>query len=135
MAPILRYPADPKSLLQRVNMRSLEDTLRSFLSSKEGFRIVRSHGAALNGRASKLRTLLILDSSFNPPSKAHLFLATSAVTRLRDNLLHPLPHRLLLLFSTHNADKVAQIDTFAERLAMINLFAEDVISALQAEGK
>ncbi|KAL0263370.1 hypothetical protein SLS55_002350 [Diplodia seriata] len=69
-----------------------------------------------------------MNSSFNPPSIAHLALATSAVTRpvIRD----PNPHRILLLFSTHNADKAPTPASFEHRLAMMTLFAEDLSASI-----
>ncbi|KAF2256503.1 Nucleotidylyl transferase [Trematosphaeria pertusa] len=103
----------------------LELALNSFTSSPSKFRVVRT----VNPTANQPRTLYILDSSFNPPSLAHFALATSA-------LKHPAPseakpHRLLLLFSTHNADKAPSPASFVQRIALMTIFAEDVARALK----
>ena len=68
------------------------------------------------------RTLYILDSSFNPPTLAHLRIASEAL--LRDP--GPSPSRLLLLFATQNADKAFKPAPFEHRLLMMSLFAMDL---------
>lgn len=111
----------------RALLPEFESALHAFTSSSSAFRIVRTiNPAATSSQPPK--TLYILDSSFNPPSAAHLALATSAVTRpiIKD----PNPHRLLLLFSTHNADKAPSPASFEHRLAMMALFAEDLSADL-----
>jgi nicotinamide-nucleotide adenylyltransferase len=102
----------------------LESALHSFTSSPSRFRIVRT----VNPTSTLPETLYILDSSFNPPSIAHLALARSA-------LIHPspsddAPYRLLLLFSTANADKTPDPSKFAHRIALMTLFAEDLHKSL-----
>ncbi|KAK4130266.1 Nucleotidylyl transferase [Trichocladium antarcticum] len=83
---------------------------------------------------SRPRTLIVLDSSFNPPTRAHLRLATSAI--------HDLAHekgqrlgalRLLLLLSVNNADKAAKPAAFDKRLAMMWAFVRDLRRGLQDE--
>ncbi|EKG10816.1 hypothetical protein MPH_12072 [Macrophomina phaseolina MS6] len=111
----------------RALLPELASALQAFTSSSSAFRVVRTiNPAATSPQPPK--TLYILDSSFNPPSVAHLALATSAVTRpiIKD----PSPHRLLLLFSTHNADKAPSPASFEHRLAMMALFAEDLSANL-----
>ncbi|KAM0715556.1 hypothetical protein Q7P37_009054 [Cladosporium fusiforme] len=72
-------------------------------------------------------TLLILDSSFNPPSTAHLTLARTALAKTSNSIAStPGPHRLLLLFSTMNADKAPSAASFAQRLTLMTLFAHDL---------
>jgi nicotinamide-nucleotide adenylyltransferase len=99
---------------------ALESALNSFTSSSSNFRIVRT----INPSDVLPKTLYILDSSFNPPSIAHLALATSALCNPSPSDTRP--HRLLLLFSTHNADKTPSPAGFAQRLALMTLFAEDL---------
>ncbi|KAK4239239.1 hypothetical protein C8A03DRAFT_14372 [Achaetomium macrosporum] len=81
---------------------------------------------------SRPRTLIVLDSSFNPPTRAHLRMATSAI--------HDLTHkhgqrlgtlRLLLLLSINNADKGLKPAAFDKRLAMMWAFARDVQHSLR----
>lgn len=110
----------------------LESVLNSFTSSERRFEVIRSVIAPPSdiSPASNIkpqppfdpRTLLILDSSYNPPSRAHLALASSAVSSASS----PLSSRLLLLFSTHNADKAPSPASFVHRIAMMILFAEDL---------
>ncbi|KAF2809428.1 Nucleotidylyl transferase [Mytilinidion resinicola] len=99
---------------------TLESALHSFTNSSSTFRIVRT----INPTTTPPKTLYILDSSFNPPSIAHLALATSA---LRDSSpTDAPPHRLLLLFATQNADKAPSPASYTHRLALMILFAEDL---------
>ncbi|KAI5257150.1 Nucleotidylyl transferase [Aureobasidium subglaciale] len=107
----------------------LETALKSFQSSDSKFRIVRSINPSASSPASP-KTLFILDSSFNPPSKAHLALAKSAL-HSSSTKHHQSPFGLLLLFSTHNADKAPSAASFPERLALMTLFAEDLLRDIQ----
>ncbi|KAF2117992.1 hypothetical protein BDV96DRAFT_644325 [Lophiotrema nucula] len=110
----------------RTLLPELEQALHSFTSSSAKFRIVRTVHPASASRAAK--TLYILDSSFNPPSIAHLALAKSALTNPAP--ADETPFRLLLLFSTHNADKAPSPASFVQRLALMTVFAEDVVQQL-----
>lgn len=108
---------------------TLETALHSFTSSPARFRVVRT----VNPTTTQPKTLYILDSSFNPPSLAHLSLATSA---LRDAATsNHKPYRLLLLFSTHNADKAPSPASFVQRIALMTVFAEDVSRHLQSSDR
>jgi nicotinamide-nucleotide adenylyltransferase len=78
----------------------------------------------INAASTQPRTLYILDSSFNPPSIAHLALATSALRQHAPS--ETAPFRLLLLFSTHNADKAPSPASFVQRIALMTIFAEDL---------
>lgn len=80
------------------------------------------------------RTLIVLDSSFNPPTRAHLRMATSAI---RDHLAQQETNggqkkrlgtslRLLLLLSVNNADKAPKPAAFEQRLALMWAFARDL---------
>ncbi|KAJ4364981.1 hypothetical protein N0V83_008597 [Neocucurbitaria cava] len=104
----------------------LESALHSFSSSSAKFRVVRT----VNPTTTQPKTLYILDSSFNPPSIAHLTLATSALKQhaLSENS----PYRLLLLFSTHNADKAPSPASFVQRIALMTVFAEDLSRSLKS---
>ena len=69
--------------------------------------------------------LHVLDSSFNPPTTAHLALARSSLAaspppRPPTGSSSPAPRRLLLLLSAHNADKPASPATLLERLEMMH---------------
>ena len=78
------------------------------------------------------RTLIVLDSSFNPPTRAHLRMATSAIHDLTHKQgQSPGALRLLLLLSVNNADKGAKPAAFDKRLAMMWAFARDVQHHLQ----
>ncbi|KAJ5083183.1 hypothetical protein N7456_012610 [Penicillium angulare] len=72
--------------------------------------------------------LYVLDSSFNPPTWAHLRIAGSAL------LGRPEPDsRLLLLLAIQNADKPSNLASFEDRLAMMELFAHDLRSYISAK--
>ncbi|KAF8545033.1 hypothetical protein BDD12DRAFT_653331, partial [Trichophaea hybrida] len=62
--------------------------------------------------------LHILDSSFNPPTLAHLTIALSSLQSTSAS-----PTRLLLLLATQNADKPAVPASFEDRLVMLHLFS------------
>jgi nicotinamide-nucleotide adenylyltransferase len=113
----------------RAALPDLESALHSFTSSPAKFRVVRT----VNASSTQPRTLYILDSSFNPPSIAHLTLATSA---LRQHAPYETaPYRLLLLFSTHNADKAPSPASFVQRIALMTVFAEDLSRHLKSAGQ
>lgn len=113
------------------NLRSvlpdLESALTSFSHSSSKFRVVRT----VNPTNTQPKTLYILDSSFNPPSIAHLSLVQSA---LKDHgSSEHSPYRLLLLFSTQNADKAPSPASFAQRIALMTAFAEDFSRTLKKQ--
>lgn len=114
------------------HMRSLlpelQSTLQTFTSSPSKFHIVRT----VNPTPTPPKTLYILDSSFNPPSVAHLALAKSAI--MSPAATDTPPFRLLVLFSTHNADKSPSPASFDQRIAMMTLFAEDLSQELRDMG-
>jgi nicotinamide-nucleotide adenylyltransferase len=120
MADMASRIASLRSLLP-----DLESALHSFTSSPARFRVVRS----VNATTTQSKTLYILDSSFNPPSIAHLTLATSALTQAAPSAKSP--YRLLLLFSTYNADKAPSPASFVQRIALMTMFAEDVSRSLK----
>ncbi|KAL1960210.1 hypothetical protein VTO42DRAFT_8753 [Malbranchea cinnamomea] len=83
-------------------------------------------------------TLYVFDSSFNPPTLAHLYIAKSALASAspssssspkfpQDGLRSV---KLLLLLATQNADKPARPALFEDRLVMMNLFARDLLASL-----
>jgi len=75
----------------------------------------------------------VLDSSFNPPTIAHLRMATSAIhdTHRFQPQTEPSTLRLLLLLSINNADKAPKPAAFDQRLAMMWAFARDIQQAQQ----
>ncbi|KFY19076.1 hypothetical protein V493_08158, partial [Pseudogymnoascus sp. VKM F-4281 (FW-2241)] len=75
----------------------------------------------------KPKTLFILDSSFNPPTIAHLHLARSALFSA-DEARYPHPRRVLLLLATTNADKPDVEAGREDRMAMMKVLAGDVVS-------
>ncbi|KAL8704937.1 MAG: hypothetical protein Q9201_001932 [Fulgogasparrea decipioides] len=100
-----------------------QSSLKSFGSSPSTFLVVHTTTPSSPPPPS-LGTLHVLDSSFNPPTRAHLHLALSA---LHSNA-YPKPHRLLLLLATQNADKAPKPAAFEQRLAMMTLFAQDILA-------
>lgn len=88
----------------------LRNTLKSFSASPSTY--LRIHSTAPTKPCTHLH---ILDSSFNPPTLAHLSLG---LTSLQSS---PSPH-LLLLLATQNADKPAAPAPFEDRLLMLHLF-------------
>jgi nicotinamide-nucleotide adenylyltransferase len=95
--------------------------LSSFSSSPDNFRILIS----IPQNSPPPLTLYILDSSFNPPTLAHLHIATSALSQDHG----PAPKRLLLLLATQNADKAPKPASFEQRLTLMTIFANDLRNA------
>lgn len=133
---------DIESMSQKVTrlrslLPSLETSLKSFTSSSSPFQVIRTVTPPKNASSdaesvepevpSSPKTLFILDSSYNPPSCAHLALASTAIATTKEAE----PYRLLFLFSTHNADKAPSPASFTQRLAMMIMCAED----LQADAR
>lgn len=121
MADMASRVASLRSLLP-----DLESALHSFTSSPAKFRVVRT----VNDTPTQPKTLYILDSSFNPPSFAHFTLASSALKN--PDRREESPYRLLLLFSTHNADKAPSPASFVQRIALMTIFAEDLSQSLKS---
>ena len=99
--------------------------LQAFVSSSAQFEILhtlpkpRSFAPSKNERS----ILYILDSSFNPPTKAHYRIASSALASHQFKTAK----RLLLLLAIQNADKAPKPETFEQRLAMMAVFAQDIL--------
>ena len=131
--PHLGQPTMPASLQSSDDMRDLQTLQRSlsaFASSPLAFQILRTvpHHPSLSRQA---KALYILDSSFNPPTRAHLRICTSAL--LHDKVT-TVPKRLLLLLATQNADKAPKPAAFEHRLAMMNVFAEELVQMVTTSG-
>lgn len=110
----------PSGSTPRALVTLFSRALSAFQHSASPFQVI----CTLNSPSSpstRPRTLIILDSSFNPPTLAHLHMATSALRAHRTS-----SPRLLLLLSVQNADKPVKPAGFAERLAMMHVFAGDV---------
>ncbi|RFU36174.1 hypothetical protein B7463_g154, partial [Scytalidium lignicola] len=104
--------------------------LKAFASSTSKFLILKSIPEATSPSDRKTDALYILDSSFNPPTLAHLRIATSAI--LHDEKCPPSSNkRLLLLLATQNADKAPKPASFDQRLTMMDIFATDLLNELK----
>ncbi|KAI1269417.1 hypothetical protein F5Y18DRAFT_97757 [Xylariaceae sp. FL1019] len=88
------------------------------------------------------KIILVLDSSFNPPTQAHRRMALSALSDPRyqpgeavDDLVIEArglsevasTSRVLLLLAINNADKAPKPAGFPERLAMMHIFAQQLV--------
>ena len=116
----------------RSQLPHLASALETFQASSSAFSILHTINPPTSPTTPK--TLFILDSSFNPPSRAHLALASSVLkeeNKKNEGTHHyAKPWRLLLLFSTHNADKAPSAASFEQRLALMCIFAEDLVDTL-----
>lgn len=131
-------PMAPQVSEMRVLLHQIQSALRNFQDSGSSFRILKTvtgppptvpEDPLVPSEDTSPRTVFILDSSFNPPSVAHRALAASAL-QLSSNNVHPKPQRLLLLLSTMNADKAPSAASFDQRLAMMAVFAGDLLHSL-----
>ncbi|KIV79321.1 hypothetical protein PV11_06887 [Exophiala sideris] len=109
--------------------------LKDFASSSStNFKILRSVPPSLPPSSSPIRTLYVLDSSFNPPSKAHFSLAKSALKSSNASQSSASEARVLFLLATVNADKKPKPADFEDRLIMMTLMAEELRSAFTTSG-
>lgn len=77
-----------------------------------------------------LKELLVLDSSFNPPTLAHQRMALSALSdHSQPGIENSYKSRVLLLLAINNADKAPKPAAFPQRLAMMYIFAQDLLQA------
>ena len=120
-------PADPLFESVKLLLPRYRDALQTFASSRSRFQVLNS--CPSTSVPPDTRTLYVLDSSFNPPTLAHLRIAVSA---LRDDKRAPqsLPKRLLLLLATQNADKAPKPASFEQRLVMMGMFASDLAETM-----
>ena len=133
--PHLGQPTMPASLHSSDDMRDLQilqKSLNAFASSPLTFQILRTIPFPHPSSSRQPKALYILDSSFNPPTRAHLRICTSAL--LHDKAT-TVPKRLLLLLATQNADKAPKPAAFEHRLAMMNVFAEELIQMVTTSDK
>lgn len=101
-------------------------SLKEFIASPRTFEILDRVPTEALAQTHSARSLFVLDSSFNPPTAAHLDIASSA---LQDS---PRSSRLLLLLATQNADKPTKPASFEDRLVMMNLFAQALRTHLES---
>ncbi|OCT52212.1 hypothetical protein CLCR_08764 [Cladophialophora carrionii] len=116
--------------------------LKDFAGSSSSFRIlytVPPTSAPSQGKPIPTRTLYVLDSSFNPPSKAHSSLVKAALRSRRSNSERK-DHsqsetpRVLFLLATVNADKKPKPADFEDRIVMMTLAAQDLRSSFSSTG-
>ena len=122
-----------RSVLDRDMLRSLKasytSVLKDFAGSSSPFRLVRTVPFAQSPPAAVAKTLYVLDGSFNPPTKAHHRIATSALL----NEPGAVPKRILLLLATQNADKANKPASMEDRLVMMTLFAHELLHDVQQQ--
>ncbi|KIX05060.1 uncharacterized protein Z518_05932 [Rhinocladiella mackenziei CBS 650.93] len=113
--------------------------LKNFTSSPSStFRILHTIPSTATQHTPAIRTLYVLDSSFNPPSKAHLSLVQTALESSSQNAISSSGRnsrqvqsqnpRVLFLLATINADKTPEPADFEDRLVMMTLMAEQLRS-------
>jgi nicotinamide-nucleotide adenylyltransferase len=117
-------PSPSTDPMLRTALQTYRSALHTFASSPSTFQILKSLPSSSHPAPPK--TLYILDSSFNPPTLAHLRIAKTAL--LADPIPSPSPKRLLLLLATHNADKAPKPASFEQRLVMMEIFASTLLS-------
>ncbi|KAM0278716.1 hypothetical protein ACHAQH_005009 [Verticillium albo-atrum] len=108
--------------------------LTAFQQSRDAFTVfskITPPSATNSSPPPPPKTLIVLDSSFNPPTAAHLRMATSAIRATS----HPLAEtRVLLLLAVNNADKAPQPVAFPKRMALMQHFALDLTDAVEGDG-
>ncbi|KAL2421781.1 hypothetical protein ABEF95_006699 [Exophiala dermatitidis] len=115
--------------------------LKDFAESSSRFEVLHTIPPSHPPSSQSIRTLYVLDSSFNPPSRAHMSLvktalrkASSSPTASQSQAQAPQPAehtstsapRVLFLLATVNADKKPKPADFEDRLVMMTLMAEQL---------
>lgn len=130
-ANVAEHPEPASSIMA---LPRLQASLRAFQSSGKAFELITSSPTP----PQRCSTLLVLDSSFNPPTIAHMAMATSALhdlhtqraiaARLKGGARDHNDDRvrLLLLLAVNNADKAPKPASFEHRLLLMQYFAEDI---------
>jgi len=123
-------PLSTSSSMQhlRSQLRFYRQALSSFASSASTFKVLTSISSPSAKVAPPSKTLYILDSSFNPPTLGHLRIALSAVN---SDGHQSASKRLILLLSTQNADKAPKPAAFEQRLVMMEVLAQELLSSLE----
>jgi len=115
IVPVLMLASRP--MIVRAAQQAAPSLQRALdaLDPRAAPRVVLTHTPA----NARLRSLAVLDSSFNPPTRAHVHMLRTAAEAFG------LESKLLLLAST-NADKtLAGQTSLLDRLQMMRLVAED----------
>ena len=113
-------PPNPKSLIEFFSR-----SLTAFQSSNDAFRILctlphQTPTPTPRKPTTALQDLVILDSSFNPPTTAHAEMARTALREVQG------AKRLMLLLAVNNADKAPKPASFPVRLGMMEGFGREV---------
>ncbi|PNP41022.1 hypothetical protein TGAMA5MH_06889 [Trichoderma gamsii] len=124
----------------RPNPKQLVDffsrSLSSFHSSPDVFRVLCTlphHGGSKepaprpsnSKQLGQRQRLVVLDSSFNPPTRAHAEMAKSALEWASSSSSSSA--RLMLLLSVNNADKAPKPASFPTRLGMMEGFGHELL--------
>lgn len=127
--------SDDQDMQALQTLRSqFSSALKDFASSLSSFRILHTvppASAPSHGKSISTRTLYVLDSSFNPPSKAHASLIRTALKSQRSlSETRDATPRVLFLLATVNADKKPKPADFEDRIVMMSLAAKDLRDSL-----
>jgi nicotinamide-nucleotide adenylyltransferase len=98
------------------NLENWPFLLNSFISNKQQQHTTR---------------IAILDSSFNPPTKAHLKLLENSIINYNNNSQNFIFHASLLLYSINNVDKITSSSDakLIDRLIMMKILASCIINS------
>ncbi|KAI1325929.1 Nucleotidylyl transferase [Xylariaceae sp. FL0255] len=157
----LQTPANLQTLFSQAlkNFQQSESTFRVLCSIPSSAASSENQNATdgdplSSGSPPKVspKYILVLDSSFNPPTLAHQRMALSALSdpRYRSNAVIQVAgakkelkgrmemdetSRVLLLLAINNADKAPKPAAFPERLAMMYIFAHELLKASAAQSE
>lgn len=119
-----------KSLFTRTE---LTETLKSFKEGCTPFKVIKTINLSKRVTPEAVpdsEIIYVLDSSFNPPTKAHFAMALYAMNDWQRTQGLAAPARLLLLLATENADKPSKPASFEDRLIMMNMLALELAQQL-----
>ncbi|KAK7208569.1 hypothetical protein BZA70DRAFT_274081 [Myxozyma melibiosi] len=111
--------------------------LEALRENQDGFRVVyRSNSDFLASQDAKLRSLIVFDSSFNPPTIAHLALVNDTI-KLLQSASHATDNDefgIVLLLAVQNADKPVVPAPLEHRLAMMERFSASISKIAETSG-
>lgn len=101
-------PGNHKQRRAQMIFWSIMSIVSQFIKGTSSLRLVSNH--------VNMQRVLVLDSSFNPPTKGHLSVILQA-------LKHFGPSQVILMLSINNVDKAAQPELFEVRVQLMELMA------------
>jgi nicotinamide-nucleotide adenylyltransferase len=107
----------------------ISEAFQAFLKSGKSYDVISTIKPQASPSCStrQAKQIVVMDSSFNPPTRAHRALVVSALGEPQCN------NHLVLLLAVKNADKAPVPAPFPYRLLMMEMFAQNLLGTLATE--